>query len=55
MARGVSSNTLQAHLRIGLARPTTIGDYPENYWVQVTGVYTFPDYLVGIRVARVGM
>ena len=37
----------RTYLRIGLARPTTIGDYPETCWVQVTGVYTFPDYLDG--------
>ena len=35
----------RTYLRIGLARPTKIGDYPETCWVQVTGVYTFPDYL----------
>lgn len=37
----------QTYLRIGLARPTAIGNYPETCWVQVTGVYTFPDYLDG--------
>ena len=37
----------RTYLRIGLARPTTIGNYPETCWVQVTGVYTFPDYLDG--------
>jgi hypothetical protein len=37
----------RTYLRIGLARPTKIGDYPETCWVQVTGVYTFPDYLDG--------
>ena len=37
----------RTYLRIGLARPTAIGDYPESCWVQVTGVYTFPDYLYG--------
>ena len=35
------------YLRIGLARPTVIGNYEEACWVQVTGVYTFPDYLNG--------
>ena len=35
------------YLRIGLARPTTIGQYLEACWVQVTGVYTYPDYLRG--------
>ncbi len=37
----------RTYLRIGLARPTKIGDYPKTCWVQVTGVYTFPDYLDG--------
>ena len=37
----------RTYLRIGLARPTAIGDYPKSCWVQVTGVYTFPDYLDG--------
>ena len=39
------SRAERAYLRVGLARPTTIGNYPESCWVQVTGVYTFPDYL----------
>lgn len=34
-------------LRIGLARPTAVGEYDEACWAQVTGVYTFPDYLNG--------
>ena len=37
----------RTYLRVGLARPTRIGRYPETCWVQVTGVYTFPDYLDG--------
>ncbi len=37
----------RTYLRIGLARPTSIGNYPETCWVQITGVYTFPDYLDG--------
>ena len=37
----------RTYLRIGLARPTTIGNYSETCWVQITGVYTFPDYLDG--------
>ena len=40
-----SANRL--YLRIGLARPDVLGDYPEACWTQVTGVYTFPDYLKG--------
>ena len=39
--------TSRVYLRIGLARPTTVGSYDEACWVQVTGVYTFPDYLNG--------
>lgn len=35
------------YLRIGLARPRQIGSYPAACWTQVTGVYTFPDYLNG--------
>ena len=37
----------RVYLRVGLARPTRVGDYEEACWVQVTGVYTFPDYLSG--------
>ena len=37
----------RTYLRIGLARPTQVGRYPETCWVQITGVYTFPDYLDG--------
>ena len=34
-------------LRIGLSRPDVLGNYPEACWTQITGVYTFPDYLKG--------
>ena len=37
----------RVYLRIGLARPTTVGSYDKACWVQVTGIYTFPDYLKG--------
>ena len=37
----------RVYLRIGLARPEQLGDYPVTCWAQVTGVYTFPDYLGG--------
>ena len=37
----------RVYLRVGLARPTEIGNYEKACWVQVTGVYTFPDYLNG--------
>ena len=36
------------YLRLGLTRPW--GD-PEACWTQVTGVYTFPDYLEGSTFA----
>ena len=35
------------YLRIGLARPRQMGNYPMACWTQITGVYTFPDYLGG--------
>jgi hypothetical protein len=35
------------YLRLGLTRPTEVGGYDEACWAQVTGVYTFPDYLAG--------
>ena len=35
------------YLRIGLARPRKMGNYPIACWTQVTGVHTFPDYLEG--------
>lgn len=34
------------YLRIGLARPTW-EKYPDKCFIQITGVYTFPDYLQG--------
>ena len=37
----------RVYLRVGLARPTGMGDYEEACWAQITGVYTFPDYLNG--------
>ena len=39
------------YLRISLARPESPGDYPEACWAQVTGIYTFPDYLAGATFA----
>ena len=35
------------YLRIGLARPRQMGNHPMACWTQITGVYTFPDYLGG--------
>ena len=40
-------NAERLYLRIGLARPRQMGSYPMACWTQVTGVYTFPDYLDG--------
>ena len=37
------------YLRLGLTRPW--GD-PEYCWTQVTGIYTFPDYLEGSTFAH---
>ena len=34
-------------LRVGLARPNQVGNHPLTCWTQVTGIYTFPDYLAG--------
>lgn len=39
--------TERVYLRIGLARPEELGDYPAMCWTQVTRVHTFPDYLDG--------
>lgn len=38
----------KAYLRIGLARPYQIGGV-EGCWMQVNGIYTFPDFLKDIR------
>ncbi len=37
----------RVYLRLGLTRPAEIGGYDETCWSQVTGVYTFTDYLGG--------
>ena len=42
----------RVYLRIGLARPQTLGDHPECCWTHVTGIYTFPDYLGGRTFAE---
>ena len=44
---GLITHSNRVYLRIGLARPTAVGKYSEACWAQVTGVYTFPDYLNG--------
>jgi hypothetical protein len=38
-------NASQTYLRIGLARGWS--KFPERCYLQITGVYTFPDYLAG--------
>jgi len=38
----------KAYLRIGLARLHKIGE-TEGYWMQVNGIYTFPDFFKDIR------
>ena len=35
----------RVYVRVGLARPEQLGSFPEACWTQVTGIYTFPDYL----------
>ena len=40
-------NAERTYLRIGLTRPRQLEHYPETCWTQVTGGYTFPDYLEG--------
>ncbi len=39
-------------LRVGLSRDYTAPDGRRGYWLQVNGVYTFPDFPTGIRVGR---
>lgn len=41
----------KTYIRIGLARPATLGNYERACWTQVTGIYTFPDYLGGKNFA----
>ena len=40
-------NVERIYLRVGLTRPRQIGDRPDMCWTQITGVYTFPDYMEG--------
>lgn len=39
-------------LRVGLSRDYSAPDGRRGYWLQVNGVYTFPDFPTGIRVRR---
>jgi len=38
----------ELYLRIGVGRQWKVGDR-DGYWLQVNGIYTFPDYLEGVR------
>ena len=51
LTTGALSSADEVYLRIGLARPIQLGDYPKACWTQVTGIYTFPDYLRGKTLA----
>ena len=39
-------------LRVGLSRDYSAPDGRRGYWLQVNGVYTFPDFPTGIRLRR---
>jgi len=39
----------QIFLRLGLSRPYSAPDGREGFWIQVNGLYTFPDYLNELR------
>ncbi len=39
-------------LRVGLSRDYTAPDGRRGYWLQVNGVYAFPDFPTGIRLDR---
>jgi len=39
----------ELYLRIGLTRAYTSPDGRHGYWLQINGIYTFPDYHRGIR------
>ena len=44
---GALQSAERMYLRVGLARPRPMGAYPTACWTQITGIYTFPDYLGG--------
>ena len=50
-AKRALRSTDRVYLRIGLARPIPLGSYERACWTQVTGIYTFPDYLKGKNFA----
>jgi len=39
----------EVYLRVGLTRAHTSPDGRYGYWLQINGIYTFPDYHKGIR------
>ena len=43
----------EVFLRLGLSRPWTNSEGAKGCWLQVTGIYTFPDYLEGGNFADV--
>jgi hypothetical protein len=45
LTRYLSSSERAVYLRIGLARGWE--KYPDRCYLQVTGIYSFPDYLGG--------
>jgi hypothetical protein len=42
----------EVFLRVGLSRNFRAPDGREGYWVQLNGIYTFPDVFPGIRAHR---
>jgi hypothetical protein len=38
----------ELYLRVGVGRQWKVGDR-DGYWLQVNGIYTFPDYLEEVR------
>lgn len=43
------STQKEVYLRIGLSRQFTSPDGRDGYWLQVNGIYTFPDYFEEVR------
>lgn len=39
----------ELYLRIGLSRPFQAPNGKNGYWLQVNGIYTFPEYMDYIR------
>ncbi len=45
--RLLAESSERLFMRVGLTRPVRMGSYPLACWTQITGIYTFPDYLGG--------